>query len=87
VTKVQETTEQGLLSLNNLISTKESDYNTNHSNRIKEINEKGTQYSKKFDDDKKYIDTKFEDFKKSVSNSEVITTGQTANWQRYKLTE
>ncbi|NAZ94644.1 pyocin knob domain-containing protein, partial [Vibrio toranzoniae] len=46
-----------------------------------------TQYSKKFDDDKKYIDTKFEDFKKSVSNSEVITTGQTANWQRYKLTE
>ena len=22
-----------------------------------------------------------------MSNSEVITTGQTANWQRYKLTE
>ena len=55
VTKVQETTEQGLLSLNNLISTKESDYNTNHSNRIKEINEKGTQYSKKFDDDKNIL--------------------------------
>ena len=54
---------------------------------MKELNDKGTEYSTKFDSDKQYIDEKTEAFKESVTGSGLVTTGESANWQKYKLTD
>ncbi|MDW4228965.1 BppU family phage baseplate upper protein [Staphylococcus saprophyticus] len=86
VSKVEQTTEDGIAALTNLINTKQDVYNANHTDKMKELNDKGSEYSAKFDDDKVYMDDKFQAFKESVSGSGVVTTGQSANWQKYKLT-
>ncbi|MDW4471372.1 BppU family phage baseplate upper protein, partial [Staphylococcus saprophyticus] len=86
VSQVEQTTEDGIAALTNLINTKQDVYNANHTAKMKELNDKGSEYSAKFDDDKVYMDDKFQAFKESVSGSGVVTTGQSANWQKYKLT-
>ncbi|MDW4214010.1 BppU family phage baseplate upper protein [Staphylococcus saprophyticus] len=86
VSQVNQTTEDGIAALTNLINTKQDVYNANHTAKMKELNDKGSEYSAKFDDDKVYMDDKFQAFKESVSGSGVVTTGQSANWQKYKLT-
>lgn len=86
VSQVEQTTEDGIAALTNLINTKQDVYNANHTDKMKELNDKGSEYSAKFDDDKVYMDDKFQAFKESVSGSGVVTTGQSANWQKYKLT-
>ena len=86
VTQVQDTTQEGITSLTNLIKQKQDAYNTNHTVKMKELNDKGLEYSTKFDNDKKYIDDAQAKFTQSVNSSGVITTGNTANWQKYKLT-
>lgn len=55
--------------------------------RLEEINNKANEYSSKFDDDKQYMDDKHQAFKESVMNSEVVTKGESTEWQKYKLTE
>ena len=55
--------------------------------RLEEINNKVSEYSSKFDDDKQYMDDKHQAFKESVMNSEVVTQGESTKWQKYKLTE
>ena len=86
VTQVEQTTQDGITALTNLINTKQDAYNANHTVKMQEINDKGTEYSTKFDDDKVYMDDKFQAFQESVNGSGVVTTGQSANWQKYKLT-
>lgn len=86
VTQVQDTTKEGIEALNRLIDDKEKAYNDNHEAKMKELNDKGTEYSTKFDEDKQYIDEKFTAFQSSVNGSGLVTTGQSANWQKYKLT-
>ncbi|WP_217983443.1 BppU family phage baseplate upper protein [Staphylococcus nepalensis] len=54
--------------------------------RLEEINNKASVYSSKFDDDKQYMDDKHQAFKESVLNSEVVTQGESKEWQKYKLT-
>ena len=87
VTKVQDTTQEGITSLSTLIQQKQDAYNANHTAKMKELNDKGTEYSTKFDSDKQYIDEKTEAFKESVTGSGLVTTGESANWQKYKLTD
>ena len=87
VTKVQDTTQEGITALTNLIQQKQDAYNANHTAKLKELNDKGTEYSNKFDSDKQYIDEKTEAFKESVLGSGLVTTGESANWQKYKLTD
>ena len=87
VTKVQDTTQEGITALTNLIQQKQDAYNANHTAKMKELNDKGTEYSAKFDDDKVYMDEKFEEFKESVTGSGLVTTGESENWQKYKLTD
>lgn len=87
VTQVQDTTQEGITSLTNLIKKKQDAYNVNHTAKMKELNDKGSEYSAKFDGDKEYMDDKFQAFQESVNGSGVITTAQTGNWQKYKLTE
>ena len=87
VTQVEQTTQDGITALTNLIQQKQDAYNANHTVKMQEINDKGTEYSTKFDSDKDYIDEKTEEFKDAVNGSGLITTGQTGNWQKYKLTD
>lgn len=86
VSQVNQTTEDGIAALTNLIQQKQDAYNTNHTAKMKELNDKGSEYSAKFDDDKVYIDDKFQAFQESVNGSGLITTGQSKDWQKYKLT-
>ena len=85
VTQVEQTTKDGITSLTNLIDTKQKAYNDNHTAKLKELNDKGTEYSNKFDSDKQYIDEKTEAFKESVLGSGLVTQGEVTNWQKYKL--
>ena len=87
VTQVQDTTQEGITALSTLIQQKQDAYNANHTAKMKELNDKGSEYSAKFDDDKVYMDDKFQAFQESVNGSGLITTGQTGNWQKYKLTD
>lgn len=86
VTQVEQTTQDGITALTNLINTKQDAYNANHTAKMKELNDKGTEYSTKFDEDKEYMDDKFQAFQESVNGSGLITTGQSEDWQKYKLT-
>ncbi|SUM62979.1 putative phage tail protein [Staphylococcus saprophyticus] len=87
VSQVNQTTEDGIAALSTLIQQKQDAYNANHTAKMKELNDKGSEYSAKFDDDKVYMDDKFQAFQESVNGSGLITTGQTGNWQKYKLTD
>lgn len=87
VTKVEDTTQEGITALSTLIQQKQDAYNANHTAKMKELNDKGSEYSTKFDDDKVYMDEKFEAFKESVIGSGLVTTGEAQNWQKYKLTD
>ena len=87
VVQVQDTTQEGITALTNLIKQKQDAYNANHTAKMKELNDKGSEYSAKFDDDKVYMDDKFQAFQESVNGSGLITTGQSKDWQKYKLTE
>lgn len=86
VVQVQDTTQEGITALTNLIKQKQDAYNANHTAKMKELNDKGLEYSAKFDDDKVYMDDKFQSFQESVNGSGLITTGQSKDWQKYKLT-
>ena len=86
VTQVQDTTQEGITALTTLIQQKQDAYNANHTAKMKELNDKGSEYSAKFDDDKQYMDEKHEAFKQSVLDSEVVTQGESKEWQKYKLT-
>ena len=86
VSQVNQTTEDGIATLTNLIQQKQDAYNTNHTAKMKELNDKGKEYSTKFDSDKVYMDDKFQDFQESVNGSGLVTTGQSKDWQKYKLT-
>lgn len=86
VAQVQDATQEGITSLTTLIQQKQDAYNANHTAKIKELNDKGSEYSAKFDDDKVYMDDKFQAFQESVNGSGLITTGQSKDWQKYKLT-
>lgn len=87
VSQVNQTTEDGIAALSTLIQQKQDAYNDNHTAKMKELNDKGSEYSAKFDDDKVYMDDRFQAFQESVNGSGLITTGQTGNWQKYKLTD
>ena len=87
VTQVQDTTQEGITALSTLIQQKQDAYNANHTAKMKELNDKGSEYSAKFDDDKVYIDEKLEAFKESVTGSGLVTQGEAQSWQKYKLTD
>ena len=87
VVQVQDTTQEGITALTNLIKQKQDAYNANHTAKMKELNDKGSEYSAKFDDDKVYMDDKFQAFQESVNGSGLITTGQSKEWQKYKFTD
>lgn len=86
VTQVENTTQAGINELNNLITQKEKAYNDNHTKKMKEITDKGNQYTNDFTNQRQYIDTKYTDFQNAVQGSGLVTTSQSSNWQKHKLT-
>lgn len=86
VTQVEQTTQDGITALTNLINAKQDAYNVNHTAKLKELNDKGIEYSTKFDSDKDYIDEQYQAFRESVNDSGLVTIGESDNWQKYKLT-
>src|SRR5699024_12157129 len=86
VTQLKQAKEQGLSDLEIARTSSIEELNNKANAKITELENKAKTYSNKFDDDKKYMDDKHQEFKDSVLNSEVVTQGESKEWQKYKLT-
>lgn len=86
VSLINQAKEQGLSDIEIARSTSIQEINTLVANKIQELETKGNQFSTKFDNDKAEMDSKKEEFDLAVQDSGLVTTGQSDNWQKYKLT-
>lgn len=86
VSQLKEAREKGLSDIEMAKSDSVKVLNDLADKRVEEINDKASEYSNKFDDDKQYMDDKHQAFKDSVLNSEVVTQGESKEWQKHKLT-
>lgn len=87
VTAIEEAREKGLSDIEIAKATSIQEINTLADTKLQQIRTKGDEYSTKFDEDKSYMDEKLQDFRESVKGSDVVTTGQSKNWQKFKLTD
>ncbi len=87
VSQLEQAREKGLTDIEMAKADSVKALNDLADKRLEEINNKASKYSSKFDDDKQYMDDKHQAFKESVLNSEVVTQGESKEWQKYKLTE
>ncbi|WP_336878082.1 BppU family phage baseplate upper protein [Staphylococcus nepalensis] len=86
VSQLEQAREKGLTDIEVAKTDSVKALNDLADKRLEEINNKASVYSSKFDDDKQYMDDKHQAFKESVLNSEVVTQGESKEWQKYKLT-
>lgn len=86
VSQLKQAREKGLSDIEIAKADSEKALNDLADKRLEEISDKAREYSSKFDDDKQYMDDKHQAFKESVLNSEVVTQGESKEWQKYKLT-
>ena len=86
VTQLKQAKEQGLSDIEIAKADSVKALNDLADKRLEEINNKANEYSSKLDDDKQYMDDKHQAFKESVLNSEVVTRGESEEWQKYKFT-
>lgn len=87
VSQLEQAREKGLTDIEIAKTDNVKVLNELADKRLEEINGKASEYSSKFDDDKQYMDDKHQAFKESVLNSEVVTQGESKEWQKYKLTD
>ncbi|GGB85359.1 BppU family phage baseplate upper protein [Staphylococcus nepalensis] len=87
VSQLEQAREKGLTDIEVAKADSVKVLNDLADKRLEEINNKASEYSGKFDDDKQYMDDKHQAFKESVLNSEVVTQGESKEWQKHKLTE
>ena len=87
VSQLEQAREKGLTDIEMAKADNVKVLNDLADQRLEGINNKANEYSSKFDDDKQYMDDKHQAFKESVLNSEVVTQGESNEWQKYKLTE
>lgn len=87
VSQLKEAREKGLTDIEMAKTDNIKTLNDLADIRLEEMNSKASEYSSKFDADKVYMDDKHQAFKESVLNSEVVTQGESKEWQKYKLTE
>ena len=85
VVQVQDTTQEGLAALNDLISKKIKEYNDNHADKLALINTTVDGYVQDFLDQRSYIDTKYTEFQTAVGGSGLVTVGDAESWQKYKM--
>ena len=86
VSQLKDAREKGLTDIEIAKTDSIEKLNDLTNKRLKEIEDKVSEYSSKFDDEKQYMDDKHQEFKESVLNSEVVTQGESKEWQKYKLT-
>ncbi len=86
VSLINQAKDQGLSDIEIARSTSIQEINTLVSNKLQELETKGSHYSTKFDNDKAEMDSKKEEFDLAVQGSGVVTTGQSDGWQKHKLT-
>lgn len=87
VSQLEQAREKGLTDIEVAKTDSVKALNDLADKRLEEINNKASEYSSKFDDDKQYMDDKHQAFKESVLNSELVTQGESKEWQKHKLTE
>ena len=87
VSQLEQAREKGLTDIEIAKADSVKVLNDLAEQRLEEINNKANEYSSKFDDDKQYMDDKHQAFKESVLNSEVVTQGESEEWQKYKFTD
>ena len=87
VTQVEQTTQDGITALTNLIQQKQDAYNANHTEKLNEITTTGDNYTTQFVEDKNYVDAKISEFQTAVQQSGLVTVGDAESWQKYKLTD
>ena len=87
VSQLEQAREKGLTDIEIAKTDNIKTLNDLADQRLEEINNKANEYSSKFDDDKQYMDDKHQAFKESVLNSEVVTQGESEEWQKYKFTD
>lgn len=86
VSLINQAKEQGLSDIEIARSTSIQEINALVTNKLEELETKGNQYSTKFDNDKAEMDSKKQAFDLAVQGSGLVTTSQSNNWQKYKLT-
>ena len=86
VTQVEQTTQDGITALTNLIQQKQDAYNANHTEKLNEITTTGDDYTSQLVEDKNYVDAKISEFQTAVNQSGLVTDGDAESWQKYKLT-
>lgn len=87
VSQLEQAREKGLTDIEMAKADSVKVLNDLAEQRLEEINNKANEYSSKFDEDKQYMDDKHQAFKESVLNSEVVTQGESEEWQKYKFTD
>ena len=87
VTQVEQTTQDGITALTNLIQQKQDAYNANHTEKLNEITTTGDDYTSQLVEDKNYVDAKISEFQTAVNQSGLVTDGDAESWQKYKLTD
>ncbi|WP_165844644.1 BppU family phage baseplate upper protein [Staphylococcus saprophyticus] len=87
VTQLENARAKGLSDIQIALTNALSKIKTQETASLKVVKDKGDEYSNKFDSDKQYIDTQSAAFRESVKGSGLVTTGASANWQKYKITE
>lgn len=87
VTMVNQAATDGVNQLNTLSDDKLLEYNNNHTEKLNEITTTGDNYTSQLVEDKNYVDTKISEFEQKIVASDVVTQGESENWQKYKIAD
>ena len=87
VTMVNQAATDGVNQLNTLSEDKLLEYNNNHTEKLNAITTTGDNYTSQLVEDKNYVDAKISEFEQKVIASDVVTQGESENWQKYKIVD
>ncbi|WP_436879310.1 BppU family phage baseplate upper protein [Staphylococcus arlettae] len=87
VSMVNQAATDGVNQLNTLSDDKLLEYNNNHTEKLNEITTTGDNYTSQLVEDKNYVDTKISEFEQKIVASDVVTQGESENWQKYKIAD
>ncbi|HDK5702846.1 BppU family phage baseplate upper protein [Staphylococcus coagulans] len=84
---IEKAKEKGLSDIQIAKSSSIEELKQLANSRITDLENKAQSYSRTFDEQKRYMDEKHEDFKQSVNSGGLVTSGATSNWQKSKITK
>lgn len=86
ISSIEEARDSGLSDIEISKSNALNYINDISKEKLNELKLQSNQYTSKINQDKKYINEKFEGFKNTINDSEVVTTNYSSQWQKSKLT-